>query len=60
MGQTNVFITSLLTYAVRYVGYSYINDPWLSFPFEALELFTIQLTKVAMAQVYFVKILINE
>jgi hypothetical protein len=28
VGQTNVFITALLMYGIRYVGYSYITDPW--------------------------------
>ena len=47
IGKTNTFILALLTYSVRYVGYSYITNPWHAFPFEALELFTINLFKVA-------------
>ncbi len=34
----------------RYVGYSYITNPWLAFPFEALEVFTYQLKKVATSR----------
>ena len=34
----------------RYVGYSYITNPWMAFPFEALELFTYQLKKVACSK----------
>lgn len=50
VGKENVFITALFMYAIRYVGYSYITNPWMSFPFEALELFTLQLMKVATSQ----------
>ena len=32
------------------VGYSYITNPWLAFPFEALEVFTYQLKKVAASR----------
>ena len=50
MGIKNVFLVALLMYAVRYTGYSYITSPWLAFPFEGLELFTIQLMKIATVQ----------
>jgi len=35
-----VIAVALIMYAVRYVGYSYINCAWYAFPFEALEVFT--------------------
>jgi len=50
MGNENVFITAFMAYAIRYVGYSYITNPWLAFPFEALEVFTYQLKKVAASR----------
>ena len=50
IGRNNTFILALLTYSVRYVGYSYITSPWHAFPFEALELFTINLFKIACVQ----------
>ncbi|XP_042231719.1 major facilitator superfamily domain-containing protein 6-like isoform X2 [Homarus americanus] len=42
-----VFTISFLTYSVRHFGYSFINDPWLAFPFEILEVFTSQLMWLA-------------
>jgi len=50
MGNENVFIVAFFAYAIRYVGYSYITNPWMAFPFEALELFTYQLKKVACSK----------
>ena len=50
IGCNNTLILALLTYSVRYLGYSYITNPWHAFPFEAMELFTINLFKVACAQ----------
>lgn len=50
MGRVNVFITALAMYAVRYIGYSFITNPWMAFPFEALELFTNNLMRVAAVQ----------
>ena len=50
IGQTNIFIIALLTYSVRYVGYSYITNPWHAFPFEAMEIFTLNLFKIACTQ----------
>ncbi|XP_064113349.1 uncharacterized protein LOC135219996 isoform X1 [Macrobrachium nipponense] len=49
MGRHNVFLISFIAYAVRMFGYSYIKNPWLCFPFEALEVFTYQLMWVAAA-----------
>nr|XP_053653742.1 major facilitator superfamily domain-containing protein 6-like [Cherax quadricarinatus] len=42
-----IFIISFFTYAIRHFGYSSINDPWLAFPFEILEVFTYQLMWLA-------------
>ena len=36
-------------YGVRYVGYSFITCAWYAFPFEALEVFTLYLMRVAQA-----------
>ena len=50
IGVVNVFILALFMYGVRYIGYSFITCPWLAFPFEALEVFTLFLLRVAMAE----------
>uniref|UniRef100_A0A6A7FZK2 Major facilitator superfamily domain-containing protein 6-A-like n=2 Tax=Hirondellea gigas TaxID=1518452 RepID=A0A6A7FZK2_9CRUS len=47
VGRANVFILSFLAYSVRMTGYSLITNPWMSFPFEALEIVTYQLMWVA-------------
>lgn len=47
VGRANMFIGTLFIYAIRYLGYSYISNPWMSFPFEALEVFTNTLFRVA-------------
>ena len=44
-----MFILALAMYGVRYIGYSYITCPWFAFPFEALEVFTLNLFMVAVA-----------
>ncbi|KAK7067024.1 hypothetical protein SK128_018617 [Halocaridina rubra] len=49
MGRHNIFLISFVAYAVRMFGYSYISNPWMCFPFEALEVFTYQLMWVAAA-----------
>jgi hypothetical protein len=41
---------ALVMYCVRYTGYSFITNPWMAFPFEALELFTINLQRIACMQ----------
>ena len=50
IGVVNMFILGLAMYGVRYIGYSYITCPWFAFPFEALEVFTLFLLRVAIAQ----------
>ena len=50
IGVINVFILALTMYGVRYVGYSFITCAWYAFPFEALEVFTLYLMRVAQAQ----------
>ena len=47
VGKINVFIIALFMYSVRYIGYSFINNPWMAFPFELLELFTNNIMRVA-------------
>ncbi|KAB7496862.1 Major facilitator superfamily domain-containing protein 6 [Armadillidium nasatum] len=49
IGRGNIFLISFIAYVIRFVGYSYINSPWLCFPFEILEIFTYQLMWVAAA-----------
>ena len=44
-----MFILAMAMYGVRYIGYSYITCPWFAFPFEALEVFTLNLFMVAVA-----------
>ena len=48
-GMVNMIILALIMYGVRYVGYSYITCAWYAFPFEALEVFTLYLMRVAQA-----------
>ena len=50
MGRENTFLLALAMYCVRYVGYSFITSPYLAFPFEALELFTNNLMRIASIQ----------
>ncbi len=35
-GSENMFFFALVAYCIRYVGYSYITNPWMAFPFEAI------------------------
>jgi len=49
-GQINIIILSLIMYGVRYVGYSFITCAWYAFPFEALEVFTFNLLRVASSK----------
>merc|ERR1719422_2866374 len=50
VGTKIVIATALVAYAIRYVGYSYINCAWYAFPFEALEVFTFAHLQVASAK----------
>jgi len=50
VGCEAVIAVALLMYAVRYVGYSYINCAWYAFPFEALEVFTFFSLQVGAAK----------
>ncbi|XP_037084598.1 major facilitator superfamily domain-containing protein 6-B-like [Pollicipes pollicipes] len=43
VGHINILIASFAGYAVRYIGYSFIRNPWLCFPFELLEAVTTHL-----------------
>ena len=40
----------LSIYLLRYVGYSFITCAWYAFPFEALEVFTLSLLRVASSK----------
>ncbi|KAK4317122.1 hypothetical protein Pmani_011756 [Petrolisthes manimaculis] len=47
LGRPLIFMLSFFCYSIRHIGYSYIIDPWMVFPFELLEVFTYQITWVA-------------
>ncbi|XP_047496052.1 major facilitator superfamily domain-containing protein 6-A-like isoform X1 [Penaeus chinensis] len=48
MGRPAIFVLSFVCYAVRHLGYAYLTDPWLVFPYEMLEVFTYQVMWVAV------------
>jgi len=50
IGCDRVIVLALFMYAVRYVGYSFVNCAWYAFPFEALEVFTIFFLQVGSAE----------
>ncbi|XP_037073421.1 major facilitator superfamily domain-containing protein 6-A-like [Pollicipes pollicipes] len=43
VGHINVLLVSFAGYTLRYIGYSFIRNPWLCFPFELLEVVTTHL-----------------
>lgn len=47
IGSVNVIVLAFLAYCIRFFGYSFIWDPWLSLPFEALEAVTVHMMAVA-------------
>jgi len=47
IGRPVIFTMSFFMYGVRLIGYSFITNPWMCFPFELLEVITFQLTWVA-------------
>ncbi|EFX74053.1 hypothetical protein DAPPUDRAFT_252370 [Daphnia pulex] len=47
VGKLVILITAFFIYSVRFIGYSFITDPWMSLPFEALEAVTIHLMGVS-------------
>ncbi|ODN01877.1 Major facilitator superfamily domain-containing protein 6-B [Orchesella cincta] len=49
LGHVNVLCLGLLFYGIRYFGYSFIENPWLCLPFEALESITASLAITAAA-----------
>ncbi|CAL8114118.1 unnamed protein product [Orchesella dallaii] len=49
LGHVNVLCIGLLFYGIRYFGYSFIENPWLCLPFEALEAITASLAVTAAA-----------
>ncbi|KAI1280747.1 Major facilitator superfamily domain-containing protein 6-A [Halotydeus destructor] len=46
-GRVNLLILAQVFYMIRFVGYSYIENPWFCIPFEALEAFTLHLMWVS-------------
>ncbi|XP_059480405.1 major facilitator superfamily domain-containing protein 6-like [Neocloeon triangulifer] len=49
VGHVNIIIIAFFSHAARLVGYSMIDDPWWSFPFEAMEASAVHLMWVAAA-----------
>ncbi|CAG0887735.1 unnamed protein product [Darwinula stevensoni] len=49
VGRVNIIIAAFFVYLARCYGYSYITNPWLALPLEALEVFTYHLMWVAAA-----------
>jgi len=50
VGYNFVIAAALVAYAIRYIGYSYINCAWYAFPFEAMEVFTFFSLQVGAAK----------
>ena len=50
-GHTKIFMLSLTLYGIRFVAYSFVQDPYLILPIEVLEAFTFSLTWV-VATIY--------
>ena len=46
-GRVNLLILAQFVYMIRFVGYSFIQNPWFCIPFEAMEAFTLHLMWVA-------------
>ncbi|XP_063357738.1 uncharacterized protein LOC134647335 [Cydia amplana] len=49
MGHVNVIIVAFFSHAARLVGYSFIENSWWCFPFEAMESLSVHLMWVAAA-----------
>lgn len=48
-GHVNLIVIAFFSHAIRLVGYSFIEDPWWCFPFEAMEALSCHLMWVAAA-----------
>jgi len=48
-GRIVLLLGGFFVYALRFIGYSFITNPWLSLPFEALEAVTIHLMGISMS-----------
>jgi hypothetical protein len=48
-GHVNLIVIAFISHACRLVGYSFIEDPWWCFPFEAMEALSCHLMWVAAA-----------
>ncbi|XP_022114941.1 uncharacterized protein LOC110993123 [Pieris rapae] len=49
IGHVNVIVVAFFSHAARLVGYSFIEDSWWCFPFEAMESLSVHLMWVAAA-----------
>ncbi|PNF26153.1 hypothetical protein B7P43_G04442 [Cryptotermes secundus] len=48
-GHVNIIIIAFFSHAARLVGYSFIENPWWCFPFEAIEALAVHLMWIAAA-----------
>lgn len=48
-GRIVLLLGGFFVYALRFIGYSFITNPWLSLPFEALEAVTVHLMGISMS-----------
>jgi len=48
-GRIVLLLGGFFVYAMRFIGYSFITNPWLSLPFEALEAVTVHLMGISMS-----------
>ncbi|CAB3378367.1 Hypothetical predicted protein [Cloeon dipterum] len=49
VGHVNIIVIAFFSHSLRLIGYSLIDDPWWSFPFEAMEASAVHLMWVAAA-----------
>ncbi|GAB6031019.1 hypothetical protein CHUAL_007837 [Chamberlinius hualienensis] len=49
-GHVNIMFVAFIFYAIRYVGYTFIYNPWWCLIFEAMEIFTLHLLWVAVVK----------
>ncbi|KAL0273281.1 UNVERIFIED_CONTAM: hypothetical protein PYX00_005990 [Menopon gallinae] len=48
-GHINIIVSAFFLHAVRLMGYSFIEEPWWCFPFEAMEALAVHLMWIAAA-----------
>jgi len=50
VGHVNVVFTAFIFYCIRYIGYSFIYNPWWCLIFDAMEIFTLHVMWVAVVK----------